>query len=257
MATTALPSRPRIGIDLTGVHDWTRRLDRTPQLREVAFTPAERRHCADDPAAWAFLWAVKEATGKLLGTGFDGLGWHGIEVHAHAGHLRVVVRCPEAASPSPRLSRQLQPPCSIEAVCSTSLVGLPGVVPDHLLVMVTTAPVAAVATQVLPVPAGIPRGRRAEARSGLSRVAAQRAAATLTGDDAEQLYWSSEPSGVPVAHRPDGSGVEVSLSHGPRWAAAAVHVPGVRLNDSEHVANEAWLLNQYEIRSVALIVTSY
>lgn len=83
-----------IGTDIHEVGRMERELKRGGDLIASLFTPSEIERCSRDrhPAlAFAACFAVKEATLKALGTGWQGgVGWHDIDVAVPArGPVRV------------------------------------------------------------------------------------------------------------------------------------------------------------------------
>lgn len=69
-----------VGIDLTSTTLWERRLKHAPAISDVAFSLPERWWCERSAARHAFVWAIKEAVVKLLGTGFGDVGWQDVTV---------------------------------------------------------------------------------------------------------------------------------------------------------------------------------
>jgi holo-[acyl-carrier protein] synthase len=72
---------PAVGIDLVQVARMARNVER-PGFLKRAFTPAEQRLCAGDPARLAGRWAAKEAAMKALGRGIGELPMTDLEVLA-------------------------------------------------------------------------------------------------------------------------------------------------------------------------------
>jgi holo-[acyl-carrier protein] synthase len=68
-----------IGIDVVDIERFRQTLDRTPNLLEKLFTPAERTKPVQSLAA---RFAAKEALAKALNAG-KGLAWHEAEVINH------------------------------------------------------------------------------------------------------------------------------------------------------------------------------
>ena len=65
-----------VGIDVVDIERFAESLDRTPNLAERLFTPAEREL---QPASLAARFAAKEALAKALGAPGD-MHWHDAEV---------------------------------------------------------------------------------------------------------------------------------------------------------------------------------
>lgn len=87
-----MPAPCRLGMDITSVSAWRARVHRTPEIRDVAFSAAERSWAegvADAAYRYAALWALKEATVKAAGTGFHGVGWLGIEIDVPRRRIRL------------------------------------------------------------------------------------------------------------------------------------------------------------------------
>ena len=83
-----------VGIDVVDVERFAQTLERTPQLRERLFTPAEAVRGLNSLAA---RFAAKEAIAKALGAP-GGLAWHDAEVECEeSGQPRFVLRGTVAA----------------------------------------------------------------------------------------------------------------------------------------------------------------
>lgn len=88
-----------IGMDISGIDGWRRRLARTPAVERTAFTAAERSWCRKDPVRLAIVWAAKEAVVKALGCGFDGMGWHEVSLDFGSNPPRLTLPTPRPGLP--------------------------------------------------------------------------------------------------------------------------------------------------------------
>jgi holo-[acyl-carrier protein] synthase len=84
----------RAGIDRVEVDEFQRTVDVAGQpFIENIFTPQEVAFCGGRIDRLATRFAAKEATAKVLGTGFRHLGWHEVEVVTSAhGEPHLVLR---------------------------------------------------------------------------------------------------------------------------------------------------------------------
>lgn len=211
-----------IGIDITSRAEWVRRLDQVPVVREVAFTPQERWWCADDPGRYAVVWAVKEATAKLLGTGFAGIGWHGIAV------------LPGAEAPG-WLDERLCVNLSVEASSARRSAGVRGPLrcqlawdDDGRVLAVVAGGSDRVGIDMRRVAGpgassdGLTRAERGQAYRQAARAAGRRAVARLGSGTAR---WETPPDQAPSVHWAGGTVTRASFSHAAGFAAAAVAAP--------------------------------
>jgi len=205
----------RIGLDISSIDGWRRRIRRTPEVARLAFTPAERAWAISRPENAATLWAIKEAVVKTLGTGFAGIGWHGVEIDPTGADLAVT---------SPPL-----PHWAVEPVArwwiGTALVD------GWATAMVTCS------TTPLRVALRMHRLRaserdptaRAYCQSAAARILARDAASSLlpAGSDPGMLIWAVNPGGGPSLCTTTGIQIAISLSHcsGAVAAAAALRLP--------------------------------
>jgi 4'-phosphopantetheinyl transferase superfamily len=202
-----------VGIDVAGIDEWRARLARVPSLADVAFTPAERRYLdSGDPAAPALVWAGKEAVGKLLRTGFSGLGWRGIEV----------VPCPDTPGVWARARLHgvaVSPVGSLPTFGGTALVRSGRVV---VLVACSGVDRTRLAVQALPLPRQLSRPDRRRQSHLAVRRAAGLALSRLSGSD-EELQWDRTSEGAPIPRVTQGLGpFAASLSHGSELAMAVI-----------------------------------
>lgn len=199
-----------LGIDVTSISSWRDRLQRAPAIRGAAFTTPEQQWCGDDPRRFAVVWALKEATVKLLGTGFAGIGWRGVSVQpAHdlaSVHVRLAAHAP-ARQPRGQVGVAPRAPAHLATDG------------DRVLVVLASQPVAA-ATACVPVPLPTRRAGRADRSRQAARYAAQLAAHHLHPGRALALRTGT--SGAPRAAWPDGRPAAVSLAHDAGLACAAV-----------------------------------
>jgi holo-[acyl-carrier protein] synthase len=88
-----LPGTAHVGVDLVEIQMLTRLLQAGgARLSARWFTPAETAFCAGEHDRLAATLAGKEATAKLLGTGFRaGVRWTDIEVLRHSDGAPYVV----------------------------------------------------------------------------------------------------------------------------------------------------------------------
>lgn len=205
----------RVGIDVSSVCGWQRRLARTPAVRDVAFTDDERRWCGTDPYRYTQAWAVKEATVKLLGTGFDGVGWRGVGSRPTADGAVEVVLGPVAQRLADETANG-----PLTAMTTTS-----GHAGRRRVVAVAVAGTGRVATAILPVPATTSRPERHRVRRATAREAACVAVSGATGPRSGTPIWSWSPAGAPRVWWPELGWVAVSLSHDAEAACAAVGWP--------------------------------
>ncbi|MFH8384992.1 4'-phosphopantetheinyl transferase superfamily protein [Kitasatospora sp. NPDC018058] len=211
----------RLGVDVSDVADWAVRLRRTPQVAAVAFTERELAATAADPRALTEVWAVKEAVLKALGTGFDGIGWRGVEVAPPRGGARVV-----------RIAGGRHPPGFPRVLC-----GAVREVGASVLAAVVAAPGLGhrppprLRAALVAVPDGLPRRERQLAHSAAARLAGRRAWEDLcagVGRTAGRTRWGRTEAGAPVLRTVDGRRVPVALAHGAGLAAAVVALPAAR-----------------------------
>jgi phosphopantetheine--protein transferase-like protein len=196
-----------VGLDLVCLSDWRWRLERTPRTAALAFTAAERTLVDDEPVALAQLWAIKEAVTKTLGTGFDGIGWHGMEIREHtADRTRLRVRSDHAAHDR----------CPTEMGLRLCRHG------DHLIaVVLDLARVRAHAVHTaLVAPCG--RTGRYARRSAAARRAAELAAVDVLAGTRPTMTWNRTADGAPRLTLTPDVPVGVSLSHTADRAAAVV-----------------------------------
>ncbi|MFG3228776.1 4'-phosphopantetheinyl transferase superfamily protein [Kitasatospora sp. NPDC048194] len=207
-----------MGVDVADVADWAARLRRTPQVAAVAFTERELAATAADPRALAEVWAVKEAVLKAFGTGFDGIGWRGIEVAPTAGGARTVRLA--GGRPPPDFPRVLHGAVrELAGSVLAAVVAAPGL---------GRGPSPRLRAAVVAVPAGLPRGERGRAHSAAARLAGRRAWEDLcsgSGRPAGPVRWGRTEAGAPLLRTAEGRLVPVALAHGAGLAAALVALP--------------------------------
>ncbi|MFE5584671.1 4'-phosphopantetheinyl transferase superfamily protein [Kitasatospora sp. NPDC056531] len=212
----------RLGVDVSDVADWAVRLRRTPQVAAVAFTERELAATAADPRALTEVWAVKEAVLKALGTGFDGIGWRGIEVAPPGGGARVVRIAGGRHPPDfPRVLRGAVR--EVGGSVLAAVVAAPGL--GH-------RPPPRLRAALVAVPGGLPRRERQRAHSAAARLAGRRAWEALcagTGRTAAGTRWGRTEAGAPVLRTVGGLRVPVALAHGAGLAAALVALPAARV----------------------------
>ena len=68
-----------VGVDMTKVDRWQQMVQEHPKRLLRLFTEEEIAHCEEKgkkkAESYAGLWAVREAAGKALRTGFSGASW--------------------------------------------------------------------------------------------------------------------------------------------------------------------------------------
>lgn len=200
----------RLGIDVTGVAAWRAALARTPAIRTTAFTAQERAWCGEDPRAYATAWAVKEATVKLLGTGFDGIGWRGTWSRPAAGGLDVGLG-DEARAVAAARALELPLRCAVHDG-------------EDRIVALLVAGHGRVAVAAVPLPATRDRARRHGASRAAARRAGELALRRIAPETATDLRWETDARGAP---RPRSPGIEAvaSLAHGCGIGCAAIGIP--------------------------------
>jgi phosphopantetheinyl transferase (holo-ACP synthase) len=200
--------RARVGIDVTSAAEWRARLARTPALRTTAFAAGERAWCGSDPRSYALAWATKEAAVKLLGTGFDGVGWRGIWSRpvGDDGIEVVIADGARDAAPLGELAGPLWYGRWSDG--------------DDVIVALA-AGCSRVVVRALPI--GHEDDRRARHRSSrrAARRAAMLAAAPLTPFPGAVPTWTALPDQPPVTRWPDGTATPTSVAHGSRLVCAA------------------------------------
>ncbi|NNG38505.1 4-phosphopantetheinyl transferase family protein [Flexivirga sp. ID2601S] len=194
-----------IAIDVGCVSCWSGRLRRVQRLTSTAFTAEEINWARGEPARLTLAWTVKESVLKLLGCGFDGIGWKGV----------ALIGCETT-----QLHIRLSPPA--QELCHQRLV--------HPLVAVTCLGPSLVATALTGDCAATrlaavcyqsyPRQARARAASRAARQAGRRAAHELgVGPVRFTAPREASPSSLGLADRPS---VEAAFSHDCGIAIAAV-----------------------------------
>jgi phosphopantetheinyl transferase (holo-ACP synthase) len=247
-----------LGIDVTSVRAWRARLARTPAVRATAFGPCERAWCGDDARRVATAWAVKEAAVKLLGSGFEGIGWRGVwSCPSPDGRGLEVGLGPEARAVAAALDLGGRP-----LRCALARDG-------DLVVALLVAGPARVAVRAVPfglagggetaaagsggvalVAAGgggdgrrADRGTRRHAARAAARQAGTLAARALGGDEPHAaIRWSATARGAPLALREDGLEAAASFAHDAGLAVAAVTAAGKpdRASLSEPEQSDKW-----------------
>lgn len=175
----------------------------------TAFTPGERSWCGDDAAAFALAWALKEAAVKLLGTGFDGIGWRGVWSRP-AGRDGIEVVVGEEARALQR-ARDLPGPlwCAVGG-------------DGERVVAVLVAGAADVAIRAVGFADLADRRARHVASRSAGRRAGLAAAAALAPAGAAGARWLAPDGAAPSVVWSDGSTAAASCSHDAGLACAAV-----------------------------------
>ncbi len=198
----------RIAVDITSVAQWAVTLARTPAVRFSAFSQSEIAWCGEEAALYALAWAFKEAAVKLLGTGFDGIGWRGVWSCPTAAGVAVGLGPEARAAPG---AADLTGPLRC-AACSDE---------DRLLVALVAGR-GDVAIRSLRVDCTSDRSVRHRASRREARRAAGMAAAALAPTRPAAPAWSTEPDCAPSASWEDGTRLAASFSHGPGLVCAGV-----------------------------------
>lgn len=204
----------RLGLDVTSVAQWRARLGRAPAVASTAFSTCELAWCDGDVDRFTRAWAVKEAMVKLLGTGFDGIGWRGVwsQPDRQGANLDVGLGPDASAALAARgLSTPLQW-CLIEDGDEVAVVLMAG------------------AGRVAVRSEAFARGGTRRARHQASRRAAREAGLMAATDLAASSpsWWRTRPDEPPMLVHADGSDSIASLAHGPEkgWAAVAMATEG-------------------------------
>jgi phosphopantetheinyl transferase (holo-ACP synthase) len=200
-----------LGADITSVAAWEARLRRTPATAALAFSAAELRAAAGDPAPLAVAWALKESVAKSFGTGFAGVPWRAIELLATDGGA-ITMRAPFG-----RLARGGHAAGWRADVLAAGDRVVAGVLAAH-------GPVRSSSRLVVPPSCSSVRRERREQLSLAARVAARGAAGDLLGAG-RTLDFAHTRHGAPLLRcRAGGPRLSVSLSRGSDAAIALVGV---------------------------------
>lgn len=198
-----------IGVDISSVARWRARLDRTPAVRRSAFSPSEVAWCGDEAASYALAWAWKEAAVKLIGTGFDGIGWRGVWSHPTPGGVEV------GLGPQAR-----------DAVAAAGLAGplrCAACSDGDLVVVALVAGRGDVAIRAMRFDCSRDRRARHRAARDAARCAADLAAASLAPPRPRGAPgWCNAADCAPAATWKDGTAAAASRSYGPGLVCVGV-----------------------------------
>jgi hypothetical protein len=190
----------RIGVDISSIEQWRTRLDRTPAVRGSAFAASEAAWCRDEAASYALAWAAKEAAVKLLGTGFDGIGWRGVWSRPAATGIELGLGPQARVAPG---AAGLAGPLRCAACCDGDRV-----------VVALVAGGGDVAIRTLGFDCSGDRRTRHRAGRRAARRAAELAATACAPSPHAAQTWSIAANCAPAVRWEDGTAAMASFAHG-------------------------------------------